>query len=47
MNHKKYISPELEILSLTMVDVLTASNYVPDPENPVRSGLDEPINDDL
>lgn len=40
MNKKKYSSPELEVVSLMMNDVLTASKYVPDPENPVVSGVE-------
>ncbi len=37
---KKYTSPELELISLTMRDVLTASQYTPVPEDPARSGDD-------
>lgn len=44
---KKYISPDVEIVSLNVTDVLTASNYTPVPEDPVRSGEDNPIDGDL
>ena len=35
---KEYISPELEVVSLSMKDVLTASDYKPQPEDPTRAG---------
>lgn len=38
---RKYSSPEVEVISLKTVDVLTASTYSPDPEYPVRSGNDD------
>ena len=38
---RKYSSPEIEVVSLKTLDVLTASTYVPDPEFPVRSGDDD------
>ena len=44
---KKYISPEMEIISLILQDTLAASNYIPVPEVPTRAGDDEPIDDDL
>lgn len=44
---KKYVSPDVEIVSLRTTDVLAASTYVPDPEDPVRSGVDDPIDGDL
>ena len=43
----KYISPEMEIISLISHDVLAASTYTPTPEIPTRAGDDEPIDDDL
>lgn len=44
---KKYISPDVEIVSLHLADVLTASNYTPTPEVPTRAGEDHPPIDDL
>ena len=46
MNKRKYSSPEIEIVSFHTVDVLVASTYSPQPEDPVRSG-DEGIDGDL
>ena len=46
MMKREYSSPEIEIVSLTVKDVLTASQYVPEPELPTRAG-DEGIDDDL
>ena len=42
---KNYSSPELEIVSLSLCDVLGASTYKPDPQDPVVSGVDDPIDD--
>lgn len=42
---KKYVSPEIEVVSLLQQDVLAASKYVPDPETPTRTGVDDPIVD--
>ena len=44
---KKYISPDVEIVSLSVTDVLAASTYTPVPEDPKRSGVDNPLIDDL
>ena len=38
MKKKFYSSPELEIVSLSMIDVLAASTYSAVPENPTRAG---------
>ncbi|WP_405346838.1 hypothetical protein [Ruminococcus sp.] len=35
---KKYVSPELEVVSLLTKDVLTASEYTAHPEDPTRAG---------
>lgn len=40
MNKKYYSSPDLEIVSLSMIDVLTASQYTEAPEDPIRSGVE-------
>lgn len=40
MKKKKYSYPEIEIVSLSLIDVLTASEYSAVPENPVRSGVE-------
>lgn len=37
---KKYNSPDFDIVSLYMTDVLAASQYTPLPEDPTRSGND-------
>lgn len=37
---KEYSTPEVELVSFSTWDVLTASNYTPDPEIGVRSGDD-------
>lgn len=47
MNRKKYISPDLEVISLLHQDVLAASTYVPEPQKPTRGGIDDPIDGDL
>ena len=44
---KKYVSPDVEIVSLYVPDVLAASDYNPTPEDPIRSGVDDPIDGDL
>ena len=41
MMKKRYTSPEVELISLNVFDVLTASRYVPDPEIGSRTGDDE------
>lgn len=45
--NKNYISPEIELVSLSVKDVLAASDYKPTPEDPIRSGVDDPIDGDL
>lgn len=47
MNKRMYSSPELEVVSFNIRDVLSPSKYVPDPQDPVVSGIDDPINDDI
>ena len=42
---KKYVSPEVLIVSLSLQDVLAASKYTPEPEIPTRGGDDNPIDD--
>lgn len=42
---KNYISPEIELVSLYVTDVLAASDYNPTPEIPTRAGKDNPIDD--
>ncbi len=42
---KKYVSPDVLIVSLSIKDVLAASTYVPVPEDPTRAGEDNPIDD--
>ena len=37
---KDYNSPDFDIVSLSMKDVLTASEYTPVPEDPTRAGDD-------
>lgn len=37
---KKYNSPDFDIVSLYMTDVLAASTYNPIPEDPTRDGND-------
>ena len=37
---KKYNSPDFDIVSLYMTDVLAASTYKPVPEDPTRDGND-------
>lgn len=44
---KNYISPEIELVSLSVKDVLAASDYKPTPEIPTRAGEDNPIDGDL
>lgn len=39
---KEYISPDVLIVSLSIVDVLTASSYDPTPQIPTRGGEDDP-----
>lgn len=39
---KEYISPDVLIVSLSIVDVLTASSYDPTPQIPTRGGNDNP-----
>ena len=38
---KKYSSPDLEIIALSIVDVLGASTYSATPENPGVGGNDD------
>lgn len=38
MKKKYYSSPDLEIVSLSMIDVLAASKYTEAPEDPTRAG---------
>lgn len=42
---KKYISPDILIVSLSIRDVLTASSFNHDPEIPTYAGEDDPIDD--
>ena len=42
---REYMSPEAEIISFTLQDVLGPSTYVPDPQIPTRAGEDDPIDD--
>ena len=42
---KKYVSPDVLIVSLYVTDVLAASDYKPTPEIPTRAGEDDPIDD--
>lgn len=46
---KKYFSPELDSVKLNFSSVLTItpSTYDPDPQNPERSGIDDPGEGDL
>ena len=37
---KEYNSPDMDIVSLSLKDVLTASEYIPHPEDPTRAGDD-------
>ena len=37
----KYIVPDAEVISLSLVDTLAASTYTPIPENPTRNGNDK------
>lgn len=36
----EYNSPDFDIVSLSMIDVLAASTYTPQPEDPTRAGDD-------
>ena len=38
---KEYNSPDFDIVSLSLKDILTASEYTPVPEDPIRSGNDD------
>ena len=42
---KKYLTPDIEVISLLTQDVLTASTYSAVPEDPTRTGSDNPIDD--
>lgn len=42
---KKYLTPDMEIISLLTQDVLAASTYSAVPEEPTRTGVDAPIED--
>ena|GEM_PF-3816969 len=44
---KEYVSPEFEIYSILMSNVLAASTYDPDPQDPTRDGTDDPEVSDL
>ncbi len=46
---KEYCSPELDIFKMSFSSVLTItpSTYEPDPQNPERSGIDDPGEGDL
>lgn len=37
----KYIAPDAEVISLSLVDTLAASTYTPIPEDPTRNGNDD------
>ena len=37
---KEYNSPDFDIVSLSLKDILTASEYTPVPEDPTRAGND-------
>lgn len=37
---KEYSSPDFDIVSLSLKDILTASEYTPVPEDPTRAGDD-------
>jgi hypothetical protein len=47
MIKKKYATPDAEVINLTMDDVLAASTVSHDPQDPVVSGVDDPIEGDL
>lgn len=44
---KDYNSPEMKIISILLLDSLSASTYTPDPQIPIRNGDDDPIDIDL
>ncbi len=44
---KKYVSPEMDYIKITVSPVLAPSTYVPDPQNPIRDGDDNPESGDL
>lgn len=42
---KKYLTPDMEVISLISQDVLAASTYSAVPEVPTRAGEDNPIDE--
>ena len=42
---KKYVSPDILIVSLSIRDVLAASTFDHEPEIPTSAGEDNPIDD--